>query len=125
MDKPAYLVDRDSTEEFDLLKAAYAHDHEPIPFKQHQAVLEELRFESLMRDNLSGCFVDLQIVDGSPPRFFLTGWNPTSPGPRQVYASKGFWHRNREAREHISEFAKALAAMLVLLSPMLLPGGGL
>lgn len=95
--------------------------HAPVRLPLHDAFGKP--YEMLQRQQHPGWFVEVNILDGQPNRFFLTAWKPEDR--KSVLASTGFWHRNREAREHIPEFLKALAAMLVILAPMLIPGGGL
>lgn len=42
-----------------------------------------------------------------------------------TFASKGFFLRLSDLRDNVEEFAKALGLSLLVLAPMLLPGGGI
>lgn len=100
-------------------------NHDPIPWCEHE---EFINFTYEEPFHVYG----LNVVDGFeireygtptvPERFFLAA-KVLVNGVRRFYVTGGTFSFLKDARAHVAEFAKMLAAMLVILSPMLLSGG--
>lgn len=115
------IIQEGTQAEIDFLKSAYAHPGEPVLWKHHEAVKKSTKGFNCYLNYRRGELNIIEMGTRDEPECFF--FRVRVGGV--LYASKGTVPRLAQLRDKVDEFAKMLAAMLVILSPMLLPGGGL